>query len=91
MSSKNAALAAIANNQPELNPLLISRKQAAELLGGVTVATIKRLEKAGVLRGRRLNRHSPTAQVFYSYENVIAAATEAADVSPNGGNNDQGR
>lgn len=85
--SKNAVLAATDNNQSQLKPLLVSRKQAAELLGGVAIATIKRLEKAGVLRGRRLNRYSPTAQVFYSYDNVVAAATGAADVSLDGGNN----
>jgi hypothetical protein len=93
MSSKpkDTASAASSNNQSQPKPLLVSRKQAAELLGGVAIATIKRLEKAGVLRGRRLNRYSPTAQVFYSYDNVVAAATGAADVPHDGGDNDQRR
>jgi hypothetical protein len=55
-------------------PLLVTRKQAAEMLGGVSIATIKRLEQAGVLRGKRLNGRSPTAQVFYAYQNVVAIA-----------------
>jgi hypothetical protein len=59
-------------------PLLVSRKQAAVMLGGVSEATVKRLEEAGILRGKRLSRKA-TAQVFYDYDNVVAAAKEAID------------
>jgi len=59
---------------PIAPPLLVSRKDAARMLGGVDVSTVRRLEKAGILVPKRLNRRSPTAQVFYAYENVVAAA-----------------
>jgi hypothetical protein len=38
-----------------------------------------RLEKQGVLRPIRLNKHSPTAQVFFRAADVHALVEEAAD------------
>jgi hypothetical protein len=40
-------------NQPSL---LVSRRQAAQMLGGVDVSTIRRLERTGLLKPRRLTR-----------------------------------
>ena len=56
--------------------LLYSRKQAGELLGGVSVATLKRLEDEGLLRPIKLSR-SATAQTFYAAD-AIAALIEGA-------------
>jgi hypothetical protein len=55
-------------------PLLVSRKDAARLLGNVDVSTIRRLENAGVLHPIRLDPRSPRAQVFFKYEEIIATA-----------------
>jgi hypothetical protein len=49
---------------------LYPREQARQILGGVSIATLKRLEKAGVLKPIRLNKRSPTAQVFYTGVNL---------------------
>jgi hypothetical protein len=53
---------------------LFSRKQAAELLGGVSLATMKRLESEGVLQPVRLNKRSATGQVFYTHDNLMEVA-----------------
>ncbi|MEY9135811.1 DNA-binding XRE family transcriptional regulator [Bradyrhizobium diazoefficiens] len=50
-------------------PWLISRAKAAKLLG-VSVATIIRLEKEGVLSPVRLSKRSPVSMVLYRYEEV---------------------
>jgi hypothetical protein len=62
------------NEKRSIHPLLVSRKDTAVMLGGVDISTIRRLEKEGLLIPKRLNPRSPTAQVFYSYENVLAVA-----------------
>jgi hypothetical protein len=49
---------------------LYPREQARQILGGVSIATLKRLEKVGVLKPVRLNKRSPTAQVFYTGVNL---------------------
>ena len=64
---------------PSIRPLLVSRKDACLMLGNVDVTTLRRLERLGVLHPKRLNPHSATAQVFYTYENIKAAAEGAAD------------
>lgn len=51
-------------------PQLCTRRQAARLLGGVDVSTIRRLERSGKLRPIRLTR--PRGQVFFSIENLKA-------------------
>jgi hypothetical protein len=56
-----------------LKQLLVTRKDAAKMLGGISLMTLIRLEKEGLLKVRRLNR-SPSAQVFYGYDNVVAVA-----------------
>jgi hypothetical protein len=58
--------------------LLYSRKQTQQLLGDVSIATLIRLERAGILRPKRL-LNSPTGQVFYTHENVVEVARGAAD------------
>lgn len=56
--------------------LIYSRKETARLLGGVSTATIKRLEAAGRLRGFRLSK-SKSSNVFFraeEIENLLADA-----------------
>jgi hypothetical protein len=57
-----------------VNQLLISRIDAARMLGNISVTTVMRLEKEGVLKPVRLNPRKPTAQVFYRYESIAALA-----------------
>jgi hypothetical protein len=68
--------------RPTTKQLLVSRREAAHILGGVSTATIKRLEQAGLLHGKRLNSRSPTGQIFYLYDEVagLAQAEETSDV-----------
>ena len=54
-----------------ISDYLYPREQARQILGGVSIATLKRLEKASVLKPIRLNKHSPTAQVFYTGVNLL--------------------
>jgi hypothetical protein len=54
--------------------LLYPRKHAAELLGGVSLATLKRLEEEGILKPVRLNKRSTVSQVFYTHSNLMAVA-----------------
>ncbi|HWZ38597.1 MAG TPA: hypothetical protein VNY08_09885 [Bradyrhizobium sp.] len=49
---------------------LYPREQARQILGGISIATLVRLEKAGALKPVRLNKRSPTAQVFYTGVNL---------------------
>ncbi len=57
--------------------LIYSREQVGQLLGGVSVATIRRLELAGRLRPIRLSR-SKAGQVFFRAEDVRAFVEGAA-------------
>jgi hypothetical protein len=54
--------------------LLYSREASRQLLGGISIASIKRLERNGELTPVRLNKRSPTAQVFYRRAQVLALA-----------------
>jgi hypothetical protein len=54
--------------------LLYSREATRQLLGGVSIAFIKRLERGGELTPIRLNRRSPVSQVFYRRAQVLALA-----------------
>jgi ribosomal protein S25 len=56
------------------NRLLYTRRQAAELLGNVSLATLKRLEEEGILKPVRLNKRSTVSQVFYTHSNLMAVA-----------------
>ncbi len=67
------------SSNPPVKPLLVSRKAAAAMLGGVNVATIRRLEKEGLLKPKRLSPRSPTGQVFFAYEDVVAVAQGGSD------------
>lgn len=51
-------------------PLLYDRAQTSALLGGVSVATLLRLEAAGRLQGIKLFPNSPTGKVFYPANQV---------------------
>lgn len=53
------------NRNIEPEPLLVNRKVAASILGGVSVATIIRMELRGTLTPVRLNPSSTASQVFY--------------------------
>jgi hypothetical protein len=70
--SSKAGDAAMPNNgeQNLIGEYLYPREQARQILGGISIATLVRLEKAGVLKPIRLNKHSPTAQVFYTGFNL---------------------
>ncbi|MGB3490211.1 MAG: hypothetical protein WBA62_19130 [Xanthobacteraceae bacterium] len=48
-----------------MDDYLYSREQARQILGGISIATLTRLEKAGVLKPVRLNARSPSAKVYY--------------------------
>jgi hypothetical protein len=52
---------------------LYPREDASFWLGGCSIATLKRLEQAGVLKPIRRNKASPTAQVFYTGANIRKA------------------
>jgi hypothetical protein len=56
--------------------LLVSRQDAARLLGNVSVATCIRLEKAGILQPVSLNPKSSTSQKFYTQDNVLSVAAQ---------------
>ena len=60
-------------DQHLVSDYLYPREQARQILGGISIATLKRLEKASVLKPIRLNRRSPTAQVFYTGVNLREA------------------
>jgi hypothetical protein len=60
-----------ANSIPQL---LIPRRAAALMLGGVSIASLKRLELKGELTPVRLNKRSPVSQVFYRRAQIFALA-----------------
>jgi len=60
-------------DQHLVSDYLYPREQARQILGGVSIATLLRLEKAGLLKPIRLNKRSPTAQVFYKGANLREA------------------
>ena len=55
--------------------LLYSRKQVARLLGNVSTATVRRLERAGRLRAVRLTK--ARGAVFFRLADVLAFVEEA--------------
>jgi hypothetical protein len=63
-------------NTPNDEQLLLSRKDAAALLG-VTVSYVQSLERAGMLKGLRLSR-SATAMVFFKRSDIVALVEQAA-------------
>jgi hypothetical protein len=89
--AKEAAMPIITQTKPENrgrahapddalpDRLLYTRRQAAELLGDVSLATLKRLEDEGVLRPVRLNKRSATGQVFYRHSNLMAVVQGGGD------------
>lgn len=58
------------SEQRLVSEYLYTREQARQVLGGISVATLIRLEKAGDLKPIRLNKRSPTSQVFYTGHNL---------------------
>lgn len=60
--------------------LLYSREQVAELFGGVSTATIRRMERENRLRPIRLTGRN-TGQVFFKASDVHALVEEAAHAS----------
>jgi hypothetical protein len=56
----------------EKRRLLYSRRQAAELLGGVSERTLKTLEAEGRLKKVRLHRRK--GPVFYTHDNLMEVA-----------------
>ena len=72
---------AIAPTAPKPKPvyavqrLLYSREQAGHALGGVSISTIIRLEREGVLTPIKLLPEKTNAQTFYRVEEIEALAT----------------
>jgi hypothetical protein len=62
-----------------LTPLLVSRADAAVMLGGVSVMTLIRLEQRGELQPIRLNRAAKAGAVFYRYTDLVALAEGGGD------------
>jgi hypothetical protein len=63
-----------------LDQLLYSRKQAQQLLGGISIATMQRLEAAGRLRPKRLDpSKTGIGQVFYTRANLLELVGEEGD------------
>ena len=61
----------------DLPRLLYSRAQVQEMLGGVSIMTLIRLEKDGKLTPRRLTGKR-TGQVFYKAAEIEALVEDAA-------------
>jgi hypothetical protein len=72
------AMTAKAPNTSAPQQLLYTRQQVRVMLGNVSYATVRRLEKAGELKPIRLKRNRPTARVYYKAANVLALANEGA-------------
>ena len=68
----------ISRQQTKIERLLYTREQTAELLGGVSISTIRRLEREKRLKPIRLSL-SPTGQVFHQASDVHALIEEASD------------
>jgi hypothetical protein len=66
------------NRQGPETRLLYSRKQVAQLLGGVSVATVRRLEQRGLLKGLRLTK-SRLGTVFFRAADIDVFLKEASD------------
>jgi hypothetical protein len=63
--------------ESQSNKLLLTRKQAAERLGGISVSTIVRLEQEGRLQPVRLTPRS--GQVFYRATDLEMLVEESAE------------
>jgi hypothetical protein len=59
-------------------PLLIERREARRMLGGISGTTIWRLEQTGKLTPVKLD-DSPNAKVFYRYDEIVALAAGGDD------------
>jgi hypothetical protein len=58
-------------------PLLVARKDAAGMLGNVSVMTLIRMEARGELQAVHLNRSARAAKlgkVFYRYDDIVRLA-----------------
>jgi hypothetical protein len=64
--------------KPTPAPLIVSRRDAAAMLGNVSVQTVIRLEAKGLLKPVRIN---PTklSQKFYRYADLVALAQGGDD------------
>ena len=58
-------------------PLLVTRRQARKMLGGISATTVIRMETAGVLHPIKLTRN-PAGQTFYRKANVLVVAERGA-------------
>ena len=65
---------------PSSDPLLYTREQVATLLGGISTATIRRMERAGRLRPIRLTGRN-TGQVFFKASDVHALVEALTNAS----------
>ncbi len=68
------------NSKTSKEQLLVSRKDAAHLLGGVCTRTLIRLEQAGRLTPLRLDP-KPKSTVFYKMSELVALTKSIAQVA----------
>jgi hypothetical protein len=75
MAAKSHLLTSAESKSPER--LLFSREQVAAMLGGISTATVRRMEADGRLHLLRLTGRR-TGQVFYRRANVLALIEQAS-------------
>jgi len=62
------------NQPPSVRRLLLSREQACEMLGGISISSIIRLEREGRLTPVKLRKDRPASRTYYSVKQVEALA-----------------
>jgi hypothetical protein len=67
----------VASRERAPDRLIFTRRQVAQLLGGIDTSTVRRLERDGRLRPIRLTGRK-TGQVFFRAEDVYALIASAA-------------
>ncbi len=71
---KSAGTANVALDARPPPPLLHTRQQASRLLN-CSIATLQRLEKAGVLTPVKLNKQSASGMTYYGHAQLLALAS----------------
>jgi hypothetical protein len=68
--------------KPPPEALLVSRRDAAVMLGGVCVASMKRYEERGILRPVKIDPESPSSPVFYALAEIKRIAAGGVSERP---------
>lgn len=69
-------------NEPSPERLLVSRADAAKMLGDISHATLIRFERAGRLKAVKLS-HTRLGKTFYRLRDIRALAEEVDDAPSN--------